>query len=119
MFCEFGVPAAQPLAGGVPIGDLARELEADPDMAPRMERARRALAQTLDGHPTLRQLRLSAGLSQTVLAQRAGTTQSYVARIESGSLDPGTDMLARLSNAMGVDEAIAFSAVRTQRATKD
>ena len=56
-----------------------------------------------------------AGLSQAKLAERANATQSYVARIEAGTLDPGTDMLARLARALGVSEETVFSAVRSQR----
>lgn len=115
VFCEFGVPTTRPLTGGIPIGDLVRQLEADSDMALRLERARRLLAHALDDRPTFRQLRLLAGMSQATLAQRADTTQSYIARMESGILDPGTDMLARLAAALGVDEVTVFSSVRTQR----
>lgn len=115
---EFGVPSAYPLTGGMPIGDFARELESDADIAPRLERARRSLAKVLDDQPNFRQLRLSAGLSQGRLGEMAGTTQSYIARIESGTLDPGTDMLARLAAALGASEVTVFSAVRMQRAQK-
>lgn len=115
---EFGVPAERPLTGGMSIGDFARELEADADMAPRLERARRSLAKVLDDQPNFRQLRLSAGLSQGKLAEMADTTQSYVARIESGTLDPGTDMLARLASSLRISEVTVFSAVRMQRTKK-
>ena len=118
MFREFGLPVARPLTGGTSIGDFVQELEADPDMAPRLERARRSLAKLLDEQPNFRQLRLSAGLSQDRLAEIADTTQSYIARIESGTVDPGTDMLARLAAALRVTEVTVFSAVRMQRAQK-
>jgi transcriptional regulator with XRE-family HTH domain len=70
----------------------------------------------LDGTVTVRKLRLSAGLSQTRLARLAGTTQPYVARLEAGSLDPGTDKLARLAAALSVSPVALFNAVRAQRA---
>lgn len=46
-------------------------------------------------------LRTRAGLTQTELARRLGTTQSSVARIESGGSLPTLDMLARLARATG------------------
>lgn len=44
----------------------------------------------------LAQARSRAGLSQRELAQRAGTSQSVVARIERGQTDPGAATLERL-----------------------
>lgn len=44
----------------------------------------------------LAQARERAGLSQRELAQRAGTSQSVVARIERGQTDPGAATLDRL-----------------------
>lgn len=45
--------------------------------------------------------RRHAGLSQRELAERAGTTQSAVARIESGRVTPRFDTLARLVRECG------------------
>jgi transcriptional regulator with XRE-family HTH domain len=47
-------------------------------------------------------MRTSAGLTQTELARRIGTTQSSIARIEGGGSLPTIDMLARLARATGV-----------------
>lgn len=49
----------------------------------------------------LREARLAGGLSQRALAERAGTSQSVVARIESGTSVPGVDTLRRLVRATG------------------
>jgi hypothetical protein len=116
LFGEFGVASTKPLAGAVTLADFMAEFEADPDMAPRLSEARRALSGVLDEASTLRSLRLSAGLSQAKLAALANTSQAYVARVESGTLDPGTDMLSRLAAALGVDAVKVFAAVSTQRA---
>lgn len=51
----------------------------------------------------LRTARTRAGLSQRALAQRAGTSQSVVARIELGQTSPTWDTLARLIDAAGLD----------------
>ena len=52
-------------------------------------------------------LRSRAGLTQTELARRMGTTQSSIARIESGGSLPTLDMLARLAHATGTSLRIA------------
>jgi ribosome-binding protein aMBF1 (putative translation factor) len=52
-------------------------------------------------------LRTRAGLTQTALARRMGTTQSSVARIESGGSLPTIDMLARLARATGIPLRLA------------
>jgi ribosome-binding protein aMBF1 (putative translation factor) len=46
-------------------------------------------------------LRTRSGLTQTELARRMGTTQSSIARIESGGSLPTLEMLARLALATG------------------
>jgi transcriptional regulator with XRE-family HTH domain len=47
-------------------------------------------------------MRSKAGLTQTELAVRMGTTQSSVARMESGGSLPTIEMLSRLAHATGV-----------------
>lgn len=44
--------------------------------------------------------RLKKKLSQTKLAQMAGTQQSAIARVESGNANPTIDFLGRLASAM-------------------
>ena len=41
------------------------------------------------------------GMTQTEIARRAGTTQSAIARFESGKSNPTLDFAARLSKAVG------------------
>ena len=45
--------------------------------------------------------RKRAGLSQTELAKRMKTSQSYIARLESGEVRPSTDALERFARATG------------------
>lgn len=45
--------------------------------------------------------RTRAGLSQTEVAQRMGTTQSVVARIESGKRSPSMRTVERFAQAVG------------------
>jgi transcriptional regulator with XRE-family HTH domain len=57
----------------------------------------------VDGGELLRETRRQRGLDQADLARRAGTTQTYVSRIECGTVSPSLKTLRRLFNAMGVD----------------
>lgn len=49
----------------------------------------------------VRQTRLDVGLDQAALARRAGTTQTYVSRVERGAVSPSHRTLERLVHAMG------------------
>jgi transcriptional regulator with XRE-family HTH domain len=57
---------------------------------------------------TLIETRARAGLSQTQLARRMKTSQSYIARIESGKVRPSTDALERFAAATGSRLRIIF-----------
>lgn len=55
----------------------------------------------MDAAKLLRSTRRSAGLKQEQLAYRAGTTQTYVSRVERGLANPSLSTLERLFAAMG------------------
>jgi transcriptional regulator with XRE-family HTH domain len=56
----------------------------------------------MDSPDTLvRAVRLSAGLSQRALAERAGTSQPAIARYERGATTPSWETLQRLARACG------------------
>jgi len=50
---------------------------------------------------TLIEARKRAGLTQSELARHMNTSQSYIARIESGKVRPSTDALRRFAHATG------------------
>ena len=52
--------------------------------------------------------RVTAGLTQEQLAQRMDTTQSVIARLESGRTRPSTQTLERLATATGTHLRISF-----------
>jgi len=56
--------------------------------------------------------RIRAGLTQAQLAKRMKTTQSTVARLESGRGKPSTRTLARFAKATGHRLKISFEPVR-------
>ncbi len=53
------------------------------------------------GADLVREARRRAGLTQRELAERAGTTQSAVARLESGRTSPSFDQVLRLVKLCG------------------
>lgn len=53
--------------------------------------------------PLIRAVRKASALSQRELAERAGTTQAVVSRVESGEASPSVDMVRRLVNAAGYE----------------
>ena len=63
---------------------------------------------------SLIEARMRAGLSQTQLARKMKTSQSYVARIESGKVKPSTAALERLARATGSRLRITFEPVASR-----
>lgn len=59
--------------------------------------------------------RVAAGLTQEQLAQRMNTTQSVVARLESGRTRPSTQTLERLAAATGTRLRISFERLPTRQ----
>jgi transcriptional regulator with XRE-family HTH domain len=59
------------------------------------------------GHALI-EVRTAAGLSQSQLARRMKTSQSYIARIESGRVRPSTDALERFAQATRTRLRIIF-----------
>ena len=55
--------------------------------------------------------RTAAGLSQSQLARRMKTSQSYIARIEGGKVRPSTDALERFAQATRTRLRIIFEPV--------
>jgi transcriptional regulator with XRE-family HTH domain len=77
---------------------------------PAFRAAQEALRPEYEFRRALIAARLRVGLTQKQLADRIGTTQSAVARLEAGTTEPRFDMLRRLSNALNVSFEIMPSA---------
>lgn len=56
----------------------------------------------MDFGSLLRDARRQRGLDQAGLAHRAGTTQTYVSRVERGEVSPSARTMERLMHAMGL-----------------
>jgi transcriptional regulator with XRE-family HTH domain len=57
----------------------------------------------MNGSHLIKEARRRAGLSQRQLAERVGTTQSAVARVESGDTAPSLERISSLVRACGFD----------------
>jgi len=86
-----------------PIADFLRQLDEE-GFGDAIAEGRKALAGAGFSEPnTLRNLRLRVGLSQAQLAEKIGTSQPQVARLEAGTQEPTLKTLRRISDALGVD----------------
>lgn len=83
------------------IHERTAELEKNPRRAAALARARQRLSGELFERTNLAALRLRHGLSQAQLAERIGTSQSHLSRIESGLDDPRHSTLLKLVDALG------------------
>ena len=77
---------------------------------PEFRAEREALRRKFAFRRALIRARLNAELTQQALAERVGTRQSAIARLERGMAQPSFDMLLRLSNALNVSFEIMPSA---------
>jgi transcriptional regulator with XRE-family HTH domain len=57
----------------------------------------------MNGSHLVREARRRAGLSQSEVAARVGTTQSAIARVEAGGTSPSLEYVTRLVRACGFD----------------
>lgn len=55
------------------------------------------------GGRLIREARRRAGVSQTELARRVGTTQSAIARLERGKTEPSLKRIKEILRALGLD----------------
>ncbi len=72
----------------------------------------------MDIGETLRGARLDAGLSQTELARRAGTSQATLSAYESGAKRPSVETLSRLLAATGRRLSVPAPAGRPARGSE-
>lgn len=53
--------------------------------------------------------RTEKGLSQSELAQKVGTKQSAISRLESGNYNPSINFLEKVANALNLNLVVSFS----------
>jgi ribosome-binding protein aMBF1 (putative translation factor) len=89
--------------------------------AEALERVRERVARVEDGWffaqiaDQVALQRRERGLSQTELAELCGTTQSAIARLESGGRPPRIDTLLRVANALDCSLIVELSPRTTQK----
>ena len=81
----------------IPFEKLKTRLLANPKVKAEYD----ALAPEFEISTELVRARMRAGLSQAELAKRMGTSQSTIARLESGQTLPSTKTLLRFAKATG------------------
>ena len=95
------------------VKDLHRRWMKEPGYKAEYE----ALEEEFQWARALIEARMRAGLSQLQVARRMETSQSYVARIESGQVQPSTRALVRFAHATGSRLKIVFEPCGTKRRT--
>jgi transcriptional regulator with XRE-family HTH domain len=91
-------------------------LERDPEHAKGLSEARGFVSDALypDDGVTLKTLRLKAGLTQIQLAAILETSQSHIARLETGRQDPIMSTCRKLSKALGASLDVISSSLERQ-----
>jgi transcriptional regulator with XRE-family HTH domain len=84
--------------------EVKRERADSPARRRGYERAGRTIRLAMEIH----ELREKRGLSQRELAERLGTTQSAVARLEAGNVSPSLPTLDKVAEALGVELVVSF-----------
>jgi ribosome-binding protein aMBF1 (putative translation factor) len=90
----------------IPFEEFKRRLLSDPAVKAEYDR----LEPEFEIAAELIRARLRAGLSQEELAARMGTSQSAIARLESGQTLPSTKTLVRFAEATGSKIEVRLSA---------
>src|SRR6266436_7258878 len=93
------------------LGDLKKKLLKDPEVRKEYDELEEEFALMME----VAKARTRAGLSQAELARRMKTTQSTIARLESGRGKPSTRTLDRFAKATGHRVKISFEPVTGTR----
>ncbi len=91
------------------IAELKKRLLANPEFRDEYEKADAEFSVI----EALVRARTEAGLTQTELARRVGTTQSAIARLEGGSVSPSLATLRRYAEATGTRLEVSLVQDRT------
>ena len=84
--------------------EYRRQLMQDPEVAAAQAR----LQPKLDLARQVLHLRLKRGWTQQELADRVGTKQANISRLENAKLNPSVEMLQKIADAFEVELAVTF-----------
>jgi HTH-type transcriptional regulator/antitoxin HipB len=87
------------------------EIKASRPDTPERRAAYRGAQRAHELGDQIRDLREAADISQRELAERVGTSQPAIARLEAGGTEPTLDLLDRCAEALGTVLTIGFGAV--------
>jgi ribosome-binding protein aMBF1 (putative translation factor) len=93
----------------------AEQLRHEPATEPGFKEGYDALAAEFAVASVLIKARTRAGLSQAELAKKMGTSQSTIARLESGSAKPSLSALERFAKATGMTMRVVFEPAKVAR----
>ena len=105
IYAEFTVPAKPSMIpGAIDIDDLVAEFEQSNEGAEAIAKGRQWVAKSFYSNQpsSIALLRLQKGWSQAKLAKLASTSQSYIARLELGNVDPQVSTVKKIAKALGV-----------------
>jgi len=91
--------------------EYRRQLMQDPEVAAVQEQ----LQPKLDLARQVLDLRLKRGWTQQELAERAGTKQANISRLENARLNPSVDTLQKIARAFGVELAVILIPTPSER----
>ncbi|MEO6081281.1 MAG: helix-turn-helix transcriptional regulator [Steroidobacteraceae bacterium] len=99
-------------AGFTDVDALVEQEEKDPLTKQTIAAGRVAVAENhYAAQKPLSYYRLRNGWSQKELAARMGTSQSYIARLEAGDIDPQVSTLKRLAAVFDVQPSVLLDAL--------
>jgi ribosome-binding protein aMBF1 (putative translation factor) len=84
--------------------DLEKELLSDPEVKKEYDR----LAPRYAVISEIIRARIEKGLTQKELAEKLGTKQSAIARLEAGNTNPSFGLLEKIAKVMGTKLSITF-----------
>ena len=84
--------------------EIKRQRPDTPARRRSYEKAGRSIRLAMEIHA----LREKRGLTQRELAERLGTTQSAIARLEAGNIAPSLPTLDKVAAALGVELVVSF-----------
>src|SRR3990172_6582350 len=90
--------------------DYLKKFENDPEY----KKAKEQFGPILDIGDEILRLRIEKGWSQAELAERSGTKQANISRLESGLSNPSINFLQKVAKALDTNVAIRFEKISAQ-----
>lgn len=89
------------------------EVKAARSQSPERRRGHEKAGRAIRLATEIRALREARGLSQRELAERVGTTQSAIARLEGGNISPSLPTLDKIAEALDAELSVGLADLKT------